>query len=757
MKRLFLSALCALVMFSCSTPQQQQPDTTTEIIPVPQHMLVIGEDSPNYGGFVIDKSVCLVVPDADNQFNATYLQERLCRCFGHPFSICSEMPESPSIVLELVDRVDAEKIGLKDSPESYVLQVSPDMIHIAGLTTAGVFYGIQSLMQLLPAEIYGTHNVLLSTTTIPSLVIQDYPRFAYRGLMLDCSRTFYEVSFVKSLIDWLSYHKINNLHWHLADDQGWRIEIKKYPRLTEVGAWRGEHEALKPAYGSGMQRNGGFYTQEEIKDIVRYASERNIRIIPEIDLPGHSKAVAVSYPEIICPIEGRHLSVQFESNNVWCVGREENYQMIDDIIGEMVSLFPSQLYHIGADEVNKDAWSECPICQEKMRQENMKRPIELQGYFVRRVEAILNKYGKSMGGWDEILDGGELLPSSTVYAWQSLDRGLASAQRQQPTVMQVANYMYYDMKQSADERGLKWAGIVPLEKAYEFDPTATLDLTEEQMPYIIGVQAGLWTECGQYPDNYAEYQLFPKVAALAEIGWSPREKRQYDAFKHRLEALHFSRMQQMGIRFRIAPPIVVYEDGKISASKSFDNLEIRYSDDRTEPTMTSALYTEPIVTESPKDYRFAAFLGTRSSISRGAQNIDLYDYIFPAAEVVTNIPSNNDVKCLADGDLWTYYQSSRPLQDGDYIEFHFTEPVSCSKISAGSGYYTLTVYGVPNGYIAYSYNGVDFERGGDFIHDDREGYIAICTPQKPVRAVRINVTGIGETETGVFQDLRIEQ
>ena len=757
MKKLFFSALCAMVMFSCSTQPPQELVSTTEIIPVPQHMLIISEDSPNYGGFVIDNSVCLVVPDADNNFNATYLQEHLGRCLEHPFSISSEMVESPSIVLELVDKIDADKIGLRDDAEAYVLQVTPEMIHVAGLTTAGVFYGIQSLMQLMPAEIYGDNAAPVSSITIPSLVIQDYPRFAYRGLMLDCSRTFYEVSFVKSLIDWLSYHKINNLHWHLADDQGWRIEIKKYPKLTEVGAWRGEHEALKPAYGSGMQRNGGYYSQEEIKDIVKYASDRNIRIIPEIDLPGHSKAVAVSYPEIICPIESRHLSVQYESNNVWCVGREENYQMLDDIIAEMVTLFPSQLYHIGADEVNRDAWCECPICQEKMSQEKMKRPVELQGYFVRRVEAILNKYGKSMGGWDEILDGGELLPSSTVYAWQSLDRGLASAERRQPTVMQVANYMYYDMKQSADERGLKWAGIVPLERAYDFDPTASLELTPEQMPYIIGVQAGLWTECGQYPDNYAEYQLFPKVAALAEIGWSPKEKRQYEAFKHRLEALHFSRMEHMGIRFRIAPPIVVYEDGKISASKSFDNLEIRYSDDRTDPTIESPLYTEAIVTDKPRDYRFATFFGARSSISRGAQNIDLYDYIFPDAVVKTNIPSDNDVRCLVDGDLWTYYQSSRPIQDGDYIEFQFIEPVSCSKISVGSGYYTLTVYGVPNGNIAYSYNGVDFVKGADFVHDDREGYIAVCTPQQPVKAVRVNVTGIGETETGVFQDLRIER
>ena len=758
MKKLLLLTSIAVLLSSCAEKQTEIAKAKLDIVPVPQIMIV----NPIENAFILNDKTVIVYDNDANQFNAEFLQSYLKNIFKKDLKIHVEaygrMSESKTlntINLNIVNASKCEELGLANDNEAYVLNVSLDNIDIYALDAAGIFYGIQTLIQMMPNDIYSKDATKIAGVDIPTMNINDSPRFKYRGLMLDCSRTFFDVDFIKHLLNALAHYKINNLHWHLADDQGWRIEIKQYPKLTELGAWRGADELLMPAYGSGNERYGGFYTQEEIKDIVKYAAERNINIIPEIDLPGHSKAVAVTYPEIVCDIDSKHLSVQGESNNVWCVGREENYEMLENIISEMTTLFPSKIYHIGADEVNMNSWRDCDVCQNLMKEKDMKELVELQNHFVRRVEKILAKHGKTMAGWDEILDGGDLLPTSIPYVWQNSERGIKSVKAGQPTVMQVSQYMYFDMKQSPDERGLKWAAIIPLDTVYAFDPIGHFELTDEEEQLVLGPQGGLWTECGIVP-GYAHYQLFPKVLALSEIGWSAYEARDLNYFKKRLFDNHLEKLYQMDIEFRVAPPTVKYEEGKLIADKDYDFLTIRYTDDKSTPTLDSKEYKDAIVTDNPENYRFATFYKERPSIARGAQNIDLYNYQKPKTTITSNVPMEQDINVLVDYDLNTYCNTARPVEAGDYFLYIFENPVECKNILVGTGHYGLAIVGLPNAKLQYSYDGENFIDGDAFVYDYFNGYYAECQPEKAVKAVKIVVTGIGECEYAILQDLRIE-
>ena len=360
-----------------------------------------------------------------------------------------------------------------------------------------------------------------------------------------------------------------------------------------------------------------------------------------------------------------------------------------------------------------------------------------------------------MAGWDEILDGGNLLETTIPYVWQNSERGIKSVKAGQPTVMQVSQYMYFDMKQSPDERGLKWAAIIPLDSVYSFDPIGHFDLTDEEKQLVLGVQGGLWTECGQVP-GYAHYQLFPKVLALSEIGWSAYENRNLDNFKKRLIDSHLEKLYEMDFEFRVAPSTVRYEDGKLIAEKDYDKLVIRYTDDRSVPTSQSPEYKKAITTDKPENYRFATFYEERQSIARGAQNIDLYHYQKPKTTITSNVPMEQDINVLVDYNLNTYCNTARPVESGDYFLYTFENPVECEKILVGTGHYGLAIVGLPNAVLEYSYDGENFIKGDTFAYDYFDGYKAEAYPEKPVKAVKIAVTGIGECEYAILQDLRIE-
>jgi len=412
------------------------------------------------------------------------------------------------------------------SREAYQLDVSKQKVGIVFAQAEGQFYAIQTLLQLFQGE----------TNYLPAVTIKDAPRYAYRGMHLDVARHFFPVSFIKKYIDHLAKYKYNNFHWHLTEDQGWRIEIKKYPKLQTVAAFRKEtligHYSDKPHQFDG-QKYGGYYTQKEVKEIVAYAKKRYINIIPEIEMPGHAQAAIAAYPELGCtgkPIEVATKWGVFE--DVYCPN-ETTFQFLEDVLTEVMDLFPSKYIHIGGDECPKTQWEESPFCQELMKENHLKDEHELQSYFIQRMEKFINSKGRQIIGWDEILEGG-LAPNATVMSWRGMKGGIEAARQNHDVIMTPGAYCYFDHYQStSSDEPLAIGGFTSLEKVYSFEPTPSA-LTPKEAQHVIGAQANVWTEYMKTPEK-VEYMIFPRMMALAEVVWSPKEKRNFKNFVVRLE------------------------------------------------------------------------------------------------------------------------------------------------------------------------------------------------------------------------------
>ena len=422
--------------------------------------------------------------------------------------------------------------------EGYTINVTATGVVISGKTPAGVFLGIQTLHKSLPVIGEKPQAVML-----PAVSIADEPRYGYRGMHLDCARHFFTVDFVKEYIDLIALHGMNRFHWHLTEDQGWRIEIKKYPKLTEIGAWRSGTTLGRNSGVDDGVRHGGFYTQEECREIVKYAADRYITIIPEIDMPGHMLAALAAYPELGCtggPYEVSHLWGIFP--DVLCPGKEETFKFIEGVIDELVTIFPSEYIHIGGDECPRDRWAECPLCQQRIVQEGLKpegkqtKEDLLQGYFTRRVEKYLHEKGKKLIGWDELLGCGVDL-TSTIMSWRGAEPGAQAAKLGHDVIMTPYTQLYFDFYQTdkIEREPQAIGGLATVKDVYGFEPVAA-DLTAEEASHILGVQANLWTEYVAYP-HHAEYMVLPRMAALAEVQWMQPEKKNYDAFVVRLKRL----------------------------------------------------------------------------------------------------------------------------------------------------------------------------------------------------------------------------
>jgi hexosaminidase len=388
------------------------------------------------------------------------------------------------------------------------------------------------------------------TLKVPSCEITDEPRFAYRGMHLDVGRHLFPVEYIKRYIDMIALHKMNTFHWHLTEDQGWRIEIKKYPKLTEVGAFRKEtivgHAGKKPAVYDGKPY-GGFYTQEDIRDIVAYAKSKFITVIPEIEMPGHSLAALAAYPELSCtggPFEvGTKWGV---FDNVYCAGKEETFKFLEDVLTEVIALFPSQYIHIGGDECPKTKWAKCPLCQQRIRQEGLKDEKELQSYFIRRIEKFLISKGKRLIGWDEILEGG-LAPEATVMSWRGTAGGIEAAKQGHDVIMSPNKYVYLDYYQCEPEgQPLAIGGYLPLELVYSFNPQFS-ELNANEQKHILGLQGNVWSEYLSTP-QYMEYMTYPRMFAISEIGWTPASKKDFEDFLARFEVQR-KRYDKLGINY----------------------------------------------------------------------------------------------------------------------------------------------------------------------------------------------------------------
>ncbi len=419
--------------------------------------------------------------------------------------------------------------------EQYNLSVDQeDLIVIRGGSARGVWWGLQSLTQVL---VESAGNPRGDSLAISGMVVDDYPDFAYRGAMFDCCRHFFTVDEVKRFIDVMALHKLNVFHWHLTDDQGWRIEIKKYPRLTEIGAWREQSPVgWEGQNGKDGTPHGGFYTQKEIREIVKYAAARQITVIPEIEMPGHAEAALASYNCLGC--RGKDYKVWQEwgvNDEVFCIGRESTFEFLENVLDEVCKLFPGEYIHIGGDECPRVRWAECPDCQRRMKEEGFTRPGELQGYLLKRIEKYLNAKGKRIIGWDEILES-EITPTATVMSWRGPQGGINAAKRGNNVIMAPNNYFYLDYYQTGDPAGNgEPAGIggnLPLEKSWSFEPYDQLDA--EARKYIIGIQANTWTEYISSLDH-AQHMDLPRFCALAEVAWHKGEG-DAEEFVQRVEA-----------------------------------------------------------------------------------------------------------------------------------------------------------------------------------------------------------------------------
>ena len=528
--------------------------TSINIIPQPAEL----KQPEIAASFTITPATQILLEGTGLENSANFLNDYLQRFYHFKLKLVKKTASKNVIALNY-EKMEYAIAG------AYALTINNKGAHIAGDNENGAFYGIQSLIQLLPVPSSGKQ---ISKLAIPYVSIKDYPRFAYRGLMLDAGRHFFPVDFVKKYIDYIALHKMNYFHWHLTEDQGWRIEIKKYPKLTQVGAHRnGTIIGRYPGKGSDNEPYGGFYTQEQIKDVVKYAAARYITVIPEIELPGHSSAAIAAYPQLSCfPDTATFIKPEMISNaskqqlangriklvqETWGVFRdvycpsEYTFNFLQDVIDEILPLFPAKYIHIGGDECPKDAWKQSAFCQNLIKEKGLTDEHGLQSYFIGRVEKYINSKGKSIIGWDEILEGG-LAPNATVMSWRGEQGGIDAAKQNHDVIMTPGTYVYLDHSQTKKEDSVTIGGYLPLENVYKYEPIPAA-LNEEQGKHVLGAQGNVWTE---YMANTkkVEYMIFPRLSALSEVLWSPKAKKDYTDFEKRMQ-VQFQRYDLWGANY----------------------------------------------------------------------------------------------------------------------------------------------------------------------------------------------------------------
>jgi len=487
------------------------------------------------GNITITPDTKIIISAPGVEKSAAFLNNYLKKFYGFELKTAKKKAGN-AIDLSITKASNNSVIG------AYNMNVNSDNISINGNDEEGIFYGIQTLIQLLPVE-------KSNTLTVQQCTITDAPRFAYRGMMLDCGRHFFPVEFVKQYIDFLALHKLNTFHWHLTEDQGWRIEIKKYPKLTQVGACRnGTIIGHHPGSGNDNTKYCGYYTQAQVKDIVKYAADRYITIIPEIEMPGHASAAIAAYPQLSCfpdsptPIakgvkwSGDSTGKQVQQS--WGVypdvfaPTDYTFKFLEDVLDEVIQLFPSKYIHIGGDECPKDYWKRSEFCQNLIKEKGLKDEHGLQSYFINTIEKYLNSKGRQIIGWDEILEGG-LAPNATVMSWRGEAGGIEAAKQHHSVIMTPTTYFYFDYSQTKHEDSLTIGGYLPLETVYNYEPFSP-KLTPEEQLYLKGVQANLWSEYVKDGDK-VEYMVFPRMEALCEIAWSSKDKKNWQDFQQRLQ------------------------------------------------------------------------------------------------------------------------------------------------------------------------------------------------------------------------------
>ncbi len=500
---------------ACLFLAQQVFSQTLNVIPAPYQATV------KQGTFTITPGTKIVVATPYGAPSAAFLNKYLKEYYGFSLPVIQgkQNQEVTNAIMLNFDKMDLSK------PGGYDLEIDADKAYIGSDNGPGTFYGVQTLIQLLPTE-------KSTSLAVQQCSVEDSARFAYRGLMLDCGRHFFSVDFIKQYIDFIAMHKMNTFHWHLTEDQGWRIEIKKYPKLTQIGSCR-NGTAIGHNQGNDSTKYCGYYTQAQIKEIVKYAADRYVTIIPEIEMPGHGKAALASYPYLGCT-KGPYLTGQKwgVEEDVYCAGNDSTYTFLENVLDEVIALFPSKYIHVGGDECPKVRWKTCPVCQKRIKDLGLKDEHALQSYFVQRIEKYLNSKGRQIIGWDEILEGG-LAPNATVMSWRGEKGGIDAAKQHHSVIMTPTTYVYLDYTQSKKEDSLTIGGYLPLETVYNYEPVPAV-LSADEEKYITGAQANVWTEY-MANEKKVEYMIFPRVSALSEVLWSAKGSKNWEGFQQRLQ------------------------------------------------------------------------------------------------------------------------------------------------------------------------------------------------------------------------------
>ncbi len=598
----YFSTLCAGValtfLASCGGQQGEvKPyNEGINIIPMPQNLV------QNQGVFKLSSGTSFGATTDEAKTVAEFFAAKMRSATGYNISVS----DKGDITLTLDAALDV-------NDEGYTLDVTSEGVTVKAKTPQGLFYGMQSFMQLLPAEIESAEKASGIAWQAPAVSIKDEPRFGYRGVMLDVCRHFIPVEDIKKQIDVMSLFKINRLHWHLTEDQGWRIEIKKYPKLTEIGSKRID--------GEGTEYKG-YYTQEEIKEVVKYAQDRFITIVPELEMPGHELAAIAAYPELSCKSEAITPRVIWGVEDiVMCPGKEDMFVFLEDVIKEMVELFPGTYFHVGGDECPKTSWKNCPTCQARIKKEGLKADGKhtaeerLQSYVITRMEGVLAKYGKKIIGWDEILEGG-LSPDATVMSWRGEEGGIASALQDHDVIMTPGgNGMYLDHYQGDSKiEPVAIGGYTTLEKTYSYNPTPDTLVAMKKDHFVKGVQTNIWTEY-LYNVDLVEYRMYPRVLALSEIGWTNVDRKNFDDFARRINNAYV-RLDEHAVNYHIPQPeqpngscnFVAFVDSISLEFKTTRPVKMVYTIDGTEPTAQSVEYTAPLTFTETTTLKIASAL-----------------------------------------------------------------------------------------------------------------------------------------------------
>ncbi|BDQ03415.1 family 20 glycosylhydrolase [Ignavibacterium sp.] len=551
------------------------------VIPKPQSFNLL------QGHFILSPDTKIFFNDETKRIKE-YLNEFLKSTLGFELDT-TEFPQKEKSLTLILNPIKE----INYNGEGYHLIVDNEEILIEASREIGLFYGIQTLKQLIPIV---KESYELNELKIPCVEIFDYPKFKWRGLNLDCCRHFMSKEFIKRYIDLLAFQKMNVLHWHLTEDQGWRIEIKKYPELTKVGAFR--------KYDDGTVY-GGYYTQDDIKEIVTYAQSRFITVVPEIEMPGHSTAAIATYPQLSCtggPFEVGTLWGVYK--DIYCAGNEETFNFIEDVLSEVIELFPSKYIHIGGDEAPKDRWQNCPKCQQRIKEEGLADEHELQSYFIKRVENFLNSKGKEIIGWDEILEGG-LAPGATVQSWRGTKGAIDAAKMNHDVIVSPTSHCYFDYPIETTD--------VP--KVYSFNPIPD-ELNEEEAKHVLGSEGNMWTEYA--PQHLVDYRLFPRLTALAEVLWTYPNERNYEEFASRLQKF-YDKLDEMNVNY-------TYEIQPLTFSEKFDleknqfeieiginqkGLKLYYTSDGTEPTVKSNEYSGKLIFNKSTELKISLFRNSK--------------------------------------------------------------------------------------------------------------------------------------------------